>query len=80
MAECEDEFEVLRYNGVNVEALLSVHDQIIAEVEEDYAASVGSLMQHVFDHVMDDRQTGVRLWRTPIESDCEILERWKEKE
>jgi DNA polymerase-1 len=80
MAECEDEFEVLRANDVYCEALLSVHDQIIAEVEEDYAASVGSLMQYVFDHVMDDRQTGVRLWRTPIESDCEILERWKEKE
>ena len=80
MAECEDEFETLRANDVYCEALLSVHDQIIAEVEEDYAEPIGELMQHVFNNVMTDRSTGIRLWRTPIESDCEILERWKEKE
>jgi len=80
MAECEDEFDHLRSLSVRIEALLSIHDQIIAEVEEDYAAEVGEIVQHVFDHVMDDRETGERLWRTPIKSDCEILDRWHVKE
>lgn len=80
MAECEDEFEHLRSLGVCVEALLSIHDQIIVEVEEDYAGEIGEIMQRIFDGVMDDKQTGERLWRTPIKSDCEVLDRWHVKE
>ena len=80
MAECEDRFETLRDASIRVEALLSIHDQIIAEVEEDYAEAVGDTITQVFDGVMDDKETGERLWRTPIKSDCEILDRWKAKE
>ena len=80
MAECEDEFDHLRSLGVRVEGLLSIHDQIIAEVEEDYSSETGEIMQRIFDGVMDDRETGERLWRTPIKSDCEILDRWHVKE
>jgi DNA polymerase I-like protein with 3'-5' exonuclease and polymerase domains len=80
MAECEEEFARIRSCGVYCEGLLSIHDQVIAEVEEEYAEYVGDLMVRVFESVMDDRETGERLWRTPIKSDCEILERWKSKE
>jgi DNA polymerase I len=77
MSECEDQFEVLRGAGIYVEGLLSVHDQVIAEVEEDYANAVGDAMQSIFANVMNDRETGERLWRCPIEADCEVLERWQ---
>jgi DNA polymerase-1 len=80
MAECEEKFEQVRDCGVYCEGLLSIHDQIIAEVDEEYADQVGEAMVDVFEHVMDDRETGERLWRVPIKSDCEILERWKAKE
>ena len=80
MAECEEKFEQVRDCGVYCEGLLSIHDQIIAEVDEEYADQVGEAMVFVFEHVMDDRETGERLWRVPIKSDCEILERWKAKE
>lgn len=80
MAECEEDFELLLAEGIWVWPLLSIHDQVIAEVEEDYAEIVGERMVHVFEHVMDDRDTGERLWRTPIKSDCEVLERWATKE
>jgi DNA polymerase I-like protein with 3'-5' exonuclease and polymerase domains len=80
MAECEELFVDLLDAGVWVWPLLSIHDQIMAEVEEGWADQVGEQMSHVFEHVMDDRETGERLWRCPIKSDCEILDRWKAKD
>lgn len=80
MAECENFFETLRSSGVWVESLLSIHDQIIAEVEEKNAAALGADMRQIFEGVMNDRDSGKRLWRVPIQSDCEILERWKAKD
>jgi DNA polymerase-1 len=80
MIECEDLFEELLRAGVWCWPLLSIHDQVIAEVEEEYAKGVGSEMVRIFRDVMNDRDTGESLWRCPIDSDCEILERWKMKE
>lgn len=77
MAECEEQFELARSTGAYCEGLLSIHDQIIAEADEEIAGAVGDSMVYVFEHGMDDRETGERLWRTPIKSDCEILDRWK---
>jgi len=80
MAECEELFTDLMNCGVWVWPLLSIHDQVIAEVEEEYAEAVGDQIKDIFEHVMDDRETGERLWRCPIKSDCEVLERWKNKD
>lgn len=80
MAECEELFEQIRDAGIWCEGLLSIHDQIIAEVETGYADAVGDQIVSIFEHVMDDRETGERLWRVPIRSDCEILERWRAKD
>ena len=80
MAETEDTFDTFRGTGLHCEALLSIHDQIVAEVDEDYADAVGACMVGIFEHVMDDRDTGERLWRVPIRADCEVLRRWKDKE
>ena len=80
MAECEELFTDFRAEGVHCEGLLSIHDQIIAEVDQDYAETIGQLVVGVFENVMNDRETGERRWRVPIRSDCEILDRWKPKE
>jgi len=80
MAECDQLFNELLESGIWAWPLLSIHDQVIAEVEEDYAEPVGTMMQSIFENVMVDRQTGEHLWRVPIKSDCEILDRWKSKE
>ena len=77
MAECEEVFESLLASGIWCWPLLSIHDQVIAEADERYADLVGAEMVRIFEGVMDDRETGERLWRCPIKSDCEILERWK---
>jgi uracil-DNA glycosylase family 4 len=80
MAECESEFEIVRENGVYCEALLSIHDQVITEVDEAYADFIGSRMTYIFEHVMDDRVTKKRMWRCLIKADCDILDRWHAKE
>jgi len=77
MAECEEEFERWLSCGVWCWPLLSIHDQVIAEVEEDYAVEIGDAMSRIFSNVMVDKQTGVNLWRVPIESEPEILSRWE---
>ena len=77
MAECE---ELFLESGVWSWPLLSIHDQVIAEVEEDYADVIGDEMVRIFEECMVDRQTGKDLWRCPIKAECEILERWKAKE
>jgi DNA polymerase I len=80
MAECEEKFELLLESGIWVWPLLSIHDQIIAEASEVYAEPVGEMMVEVFERIMHDRGSGERLWRVPIKSDCEILDRWKAKD
>ena len=80
MAECEEVFESLLASGIWCWPLLSIHDQVIAEADERYADLVGAEMVRIFEGVMDDRETGERLWRCPIKSDCEILTRWKAKD
>jgi DNA polymerase-1 len=77
MAECEGEFELLRRHGVHAEGLLSCHDQIIVEVEDEYAMAVGEMIRHIFENVMQDRATGERLWRVPIKADLEVMGRWE---
>jgi len=59
--------------------LVSIHDQLIFEVEEDAAQEVDSLMKWRFNSVMDDIDTGERLFRVPIGCDGEIMERWKKE-
>ena len=80
MAECEDVFSTFRSSGYYCEALLSIHDQVIAECDEEIADLVGSEMLRIFEEVMNDRETGESLWRCVIKGDCEILERWKSKD
>lgn len=57
--------------------LLVVHDQLIVEADEDVAEDVLEMMTAKFDSVMDDQDTGERMFRVPIKSDGEIMERWK---
>ena len=79
MAELDEEFDMLRASGVDLWPLLAIHDQIIAEVEEDAAPAVLDLMVDRFARVMQDRETGERRWRLDIGSDGEILSRWQKE-
>ena len=76
MGELEDEFVRLRAGGVDVEDLVPIHDQVIAEADEETAEMIGSIMSDVFSNVMVDKQSGENLWRVPIKADYEIMEKW----
>ena len=56
--------------------LLTIHDQLIAEVDEDASDDVLDVMKDRFRSVMTDQGTGEHLWRVPIKSDGQIMERW----
>jgi DNA polymerase-1 len=62
--------------GVWVQPLLTVHDSVMTESEDKYAEEVLELTRDVMDQVMDDEQTGDRMFMAPIESDGLISERW----
>ena len=79
MGELEEEFVRLYDGGTYVWPIVPIHDQIIAEVDEESAECVGSIMESVFADVMKDKQTGEDYWRTPIKADCEISERWQKE-
>jgi DNA polymerase-1 len=79
MAECEAAFNIYLDSDIWVWPLLTIHDQIIAEVEEGWAEEVKMNMTMIFDGVMNDRQTDECLSRVPIKSDGEIMDRWKKE-
>jgi DNA polymerase-1 len=76
MGELEEEFVRLYDEGTYVWPLLPIHDQVIAESDEEDAECIGEIMSYVFSNVMVDKQSGESLWRVPIKADAEILERW----
>lgn len=74
MGELEEVFLSI---GPSVWPVLPVHDQIIAEVDEESAECIGMIMTQVFEDVMTDKTTGESVWRVPIRADCKIMERWE---
>lgn len=76
MGELDEVFERIYAGGTYVWPLLPIHDQIIAEAEEESAEMIGDVMASAFSDVMCDKQTGENIWRVPIKADAEILERW----
>lgn len=77
MAAVDDRCEQIRQQGYWVWPLLTVHDELILEAEEDVAEAVQGMMQEEMDHVAHDRGTGKNLLKVPIKSDGGILERWE---
>ena len=77
MGELEEEYEHMRAVGIDVEALLPIHDEIISETDEEQAEVIGdSIIAPIFRNVMVDKQTGENLWRVPINADAKVSERW----
>lgn len=62
--------------GVWCWMLLTIHDEIIVEVQDDWADTVLIMMQEIMDNVMVDKRTGVNLCRVPIKSEGHVLSKW----
>lgn len=59
--------------------LMTIHDALMFEVDEERAEDVQSMVGWAFDGCMDDETTGERQFRVPIESDGEEVYRWVKK-
>jgi DNA polymerase-1 len=78
MGKTEWAFANMRESGVSVEALLTIHDAIMAECDEgEDADTVIGALQWAMDTVMEDEETGEHRFRVPIKSDGSISSRWE---
>jgi len=77
MAESGDEFERWREAGVEVYPINTVHDELIHEVEEDWAEAVDLRQGEIMEMVLTDRETGRNMCRVPIKSEGKVSMRWE---
>ncbi len=79
MARVEVRLEAIRKEGVYVELLLPVHDELLVEVDEDYAGAVDAVMGYEMDQVLNDEQTGECVCKVPVLSDGKVMNRWSKE-
>lgn len=84
MGKSNQTLQELYDGGVWCWPLLTIHDAVMVEVEEEYAESVSELLIEDFDNCMKDVVTGEETSRVPIKSDGDVIEydktglsRWK---
>lgn len=75
MARCDYILDDL-YREDSAWPLMTVHDALMFEVDEDRASDVEEMTAWAFDGCMDDESTGERLFRVPISSDGACVYRW----
>lgn len=66
----------LYQSGIWCWPLLPVHDELIIEVQEDYADYVGAEIGSCFANSFTDQVTGTNMCRVPIMSDGKTNKRW----
>ena len=77
MGMVEEALTDLRASGMWAWPVLTIHDAIKVECEEEWAEDVLEVLGTAMDGCMDDRESGERMFRVPIKSDGETMERWK---
>lgn len=78
MAEVQEVvIEPLQREGIWCWLLMTIHDELLIEVDEEYAEFVKNQVICVFENVMVDRQTGKNLFRVPIRAEGHVSERWE---
>lgn len=79
MARVEARFEEMRRQGLGVEALLPVHDEILSEVDEEWAEEVAEIVGAEMAKALVDAETGELRCRVPIETDGKVMDRWSKE-
>ena len=84
MGKSDETLERLYEAGVWCWPLLTIHDAVMVEAEEEYAEDVNETMEGDFDGCMQDERTGEEMSRVPIKSEGDVIEydktgksRWK---
>lgn len=77
MARTDAALTELREAGAWAWPMLFIHDQIITEVEEDFAEDVGEIQTEAMSGCMTDVDTGEHRFRVPIKSDTALMPYWR---
>lgn len=76
MAKLERRFAALRADGIWVNAILPVHDELIVEVDRKYAEEVQGIMTLEMNASMNYLGSNECALRVPVLSDGKIMDRW----
>ena len=78
LARVERLFEDLRRQGVKVEALLPVHDELLIEVEEKWAEEVSEMVKWEMERALVNTD-GVLECRCPVLAESKVMKegRWE---
>lgn len=80
MARVEQRLSSLRDdNRIYAEALLPIHDELVSEVDEEWADDVGEMIGFEMEQSLTDIETGEDYCRVPIKSDGHSMERWSKE-
>ena len=75
MAEMEEKLLELQNEGVWAWPLMTIHDDLIVEVEEKWAGFVRDLMASVMSNTMRDKDTNEYMCRVPMPADGKVMTR-----
>lgn len=77
MAETQEAIvKFFRLEGLWCQPLMTIHDELLLEVEEEYGQLAKEMMVSVFENVLVDRVTGENLCRVPIKAEGTLMKRW----
>lgn len=76
MGSVDEILSDLRTKGVWAHPLLSIHDELICEVEEDWAEYVSEAIAAEMISVMTDRDSGEHMFRVPIDATARVSKEW----
>lgn len=76
MGEVEEHLPPSAQSGIWAWPLMTIHDELLVEVEEDWVESVDELIGWIMDGVTTDKSSGKNILRVPVESDGKIMDRW----
>lgn len=80
MARSEKTLSMLRENhSIHAEALLPIHDELLCEVDEEWAEEVGQMYGWEMSEALRDEETGEYMCRVPITTDGKSMNRWEKE-
>jgi DNA polymerase I-like protein with 3'-5' exonuclease and polymerase domains len=77
MGRVERVWERVRTDGVECEALLPVHDELISEVEEDWAECAVGWKESEMGRALVDEKSGREWSLVPLLAEGKVMERWE---
>lgn len=77
MGRVERRLELIRGQGIEAEALLPIHDELLMEADEKWADEVGEFAGWEMQQALTDEDTGEDYCRVPIMTDGHSMTEWK---